>query len=371
MAIVFGEGFETFAIGDTMDDLDNLYNASFDRMSNDHDIVSSSRSPGEQALFLRNINIIGTPAYLQIPLAQRTSASTLIVGVAIKSDSGYGSKPQWPLVQWEDTDGEMLTLASTSSGALELLRGTWTALGFSGTTVDSWAGPLPVGSWFYLEWKTTFHETTGSYEVRVAESGIGSETTVMSGSGVNTTNTGGTRAYELQFGMSQNSEDRQLDDIVVIDDQSGATGNEATDFIGEIRVQRVRPNGVGDNSGFDTSAAVDNYTLVDEDDQDADTTYVESNTASTKDLYHYENADGLTSQIFGVLARPVLRKSDGGIHTYRLLTKSNGTEDQTDTRYPGNTFMRQSYVWETDPDTSDQWTLTAFNNAQFGIEVVS
>lgn len=303
---------------------------------------------------------------MELPVGGLYSGATWIVGFAFKAHSFAGIV--MPLLWFEDAeDGAMLTLSTTSAGALSLRRGNSAA-----TELASYAGPIG-NDWMYLEIKVTFHATTGSFEVRHrASTAVATEpTTIMSGSNVNTTGTGAVRPYEI--GLASDGTNTQapifsFDDFVLLNTE-GSVNN---DFLGDISFLRVRPNAAGDQSDFARSAGSVNYVLVDEDAEDDDTSYVQSATANDQDFYHYEDMDfAWIDAIHAVLARPVLRKTEPGSRTARLQTLSGGTTASGSTFAPSLTYLRRDDVWETDPATSTQWTVDGFNAAQFGLQVVA
>lgn len=306
-----------------------------------------------------------TPA-MQLPVGGIYTGSDWIVSFAFKTDSTPATT--FPLLWFTDSeDAPLLCLCTTSTGGLSLRRG-----GNAGTELASYAGPIGT-DWQYLEVKVTFHGTTGSFEVRRAASTLSATapTTIMSGTNVNTTNTGGTQPYEIGLasdGGSGVAPRFSYDDFLVMNTQ-GSLNN---DFLGDISFLRVRPNAVGDESDFDRSTGSVNYVLVDEDAQDSDTSYVESTTASDQDLYHFEDIEAAwAEQIHVVLARPVLRKTEPGSRTARLQVLSGGTTTNGSTFAPSLSYVRRDDVWETDPATSAAWTISGFNAAQFGLQVVA
>jgi hypothetical protein len=175
------------------------------------------------------------------------------------------------------------------------------------------------------------------------------------------------------------SRQTQFDDFYLLDDQGSAPTN---DFLsgpitgGDVFVKRIRPEAAGVSTQF-TKTGVANWSDVAEDKEDGDSSYVESKTATEKDLYNYEDISPFgIGEIFGVIAKPVLKKTTGGSRTYRLLCKSNATEDPTGTRYASaGSYVRQTYIWETNPDAAlpvgTAWTVDTFNAAQFGLEIIS
>jgi hypothetical protein len=78
--------------------------------------------------------------------------------------------------------------------------------------------------------------------------------------------------------------------------------------------------------------------------------------SAAEDLYHFENVSSDDMEaILAVIARPVLRKTDAGSRTGKLLVRSGATTDGTAAFPPSLTYLRRDDVWDTDPDTSAAW----------------
>ena len=361
MSLKFFDGFETYDLNASVYpdyDINDVWmlDDESDMSGSTLTIASSDRISGGQLLNIVHgsaSNDLTTTRTIQLPIREfLADGDTIIVGAAIRCPDGLNGAAEYTHLFDFDSN---CTLRLRGNGDLRLDRVTLT----TSTNVAVATGAIPDTDWHYIEAKITFHNSTGTYDIRV--DGV----SVMSGTG-NTSETASTTANRLVLGHVQNKR-LQYDDFYICDD-SGSTNN---NFLSEVFVQKVRPNAVGDSSQL-TPTSGDNYTNVDEDTWDSDTTYVESRTTSEKDLYNYENLDsGVVGTIFGVIAKPVLKKTDGGARTYRLLAKSGATESNSGTRYPNVSYVRQGYIWETDPDTSAQWTVSGFNAAQFGIQVVA
>lgn len=370
MTALFATGFEPHDPTGTRSALDDEWD--FVEDLDDADVTIAAGRFGGQCVDIHcNTGHVATtrsPA-MQLPLGGLSSSSTWIIGFAFRPLST--PTVVFPLLWWEDSeDGAMLCLCTTSTGGLSLRRGTNLS-----TEIASYAGPIG-NDWMYLEMKVLFHQSAGTCEVRVGASTElpTTPTTVINFSG-DTTGTSGVRPYQVGLASDGTGSQRphfQYDDIYILDgtDATATQGQAFNDFLGDISVFRVRPNGVGDSSDFTPSAAVDNYTLVDEDAQDGDTTYVESKTADELDLYEYEDLDAdEIDEILFVIDRPILRKTDAGTRTYNLAAKSGATTELSDVRQLSETYVRQDYLWPLDPDTGVAWTVSGFNAAQFGQQV--
>jgi hypothetical protein len=160
-----------------------------------------------------------------------------------------------------------------------------------------------------------------------------------------------------------------VDDYYACDIQ-GSTNN---DFLGDVRVQAVFPNGNGNYSQLtnDLGNMTNNYTHVDEADPNDDTDYVESSNAGDKDTYTYQDLPTTTGTVYGVQVMTYAKKTDSGSRTIRNLARLSGTDadNGSDIALPsGYTYLPS--IFETKPG-GGAWTITDVNNAEFGVKVTA
>lgn len=233
-----------------------------------------------------------------------------------------------------------------ASGELAIYRGT-TQLGVT-TTLG-----LSQSTWYYGELKVKCNDTTGTYEVRL------SEVNVLSATGVNTK--AGSNNYHDSFMFFG---DIIIDDIYFLD----STGSQNNDFLGNVRVIAIRPD--GNDSVQWTPSAGDNYAAINEEVCNDDTDYVEDSVAGHKDLYDYESLSLSPSQIFGVQINTMCRETDATPFDLVTVVKSGTTESDDGGQAIGSTdYQVKRRIVELDPDTSSAWTESGVNAAKFGVKV--
>jgi len=364
VTLLFFDGFETYDSAATIaDGLGDVYDLHDLANGTDVTIAASDRITSGQAMRVNIVNTGDASGFSalgpQLHLAGLSSQDDWVFGVALKAASGLGdSSHVRPVFELLDSDAmRIISLRVNGDGDLTVDRINATN---QVTTLDTAAGAISGAGWNYIEFKIKISDSVGTWDVRVNES------SVMSGGPANTDQTGAGRPSHVRFGHVR-STDLDYDDLYILDDQ-GAVNN---DFLGDVRVQRLKPNGAGDSSDLTRNTGSTNWEAVDEDGEDGDTSYVESATATERDLYNYEPLAGLVGSVFGVIAKPVLKKSDAGSRTAKLLCSSGGSEDESGTIYPAGSYVRQAKIFETDPNTSGLWLVDAVNSAQFGIEIVS
>lgn len=292
--------------------------------------------------------------YVQMNL---DSQQTWVLGAAVKILSNNTIVRD--LFMLFDSGTLHMTMRINSSGQLTATRN-GTQLGSAGTTV------LQVGTWYYLEFKTLIDDTVGTYEVRI------NGATEISGTGQDTRNAATATANQIRFGNSSdpgNNGGAAYDDVYICD-TSGSTNN---DFLGDVRVEALFPNGNGNSSQFTGSDgnSTDNYLLVDETSPNDDTDYVEDSTVTDKDTYAYTNPTPTTGTVYGVQTVPYARKTDAGTRSIRELARLSTTEIDNGADITLSTsYLYYPKVFETKPG-GGAWTLSDVSSAEFGYKVAA
>lgn len=347
MSLLWIEGFESFGTtnGVAPVGLDRKYQANARVPLTD---VQAGRVAGHSWYG----NTGSSPTITTINLGALTG---FVTGIGVKYD------------QQPSTDVFFNTYDSNGAQAINF-RTYWTG---SATEIRAYRGGTLLGTssgsglttatWFYLEFKVTIHNSTGTIDIKVDGSDVlnltGQDTQVGTPQNVVTfslTSSGATPRYFW------------YDDWYICD-LLGSTNN---DFLGDHRVDILVPNAAGDSTDW-TPDAGSNYDRVNENPADDDTTYVESNTSTDRDLYNFQSTPGV-SAVKGVQLNTVVRETDAEIFQLKHIAKSGTTTDvgSAQTVGSGASYTNIYKVYEENPDTSAAWTDSELNSAQFGIEVV-
>jgi len=273
------------------------------------------------------------------------NAAVLILGVArYRDDISY---PGWGvLIRFKDGATEQCRLEHGPAGGLRFY-GNNTLLAESAQNV------CPLRSWYYLEMKVVFGNP-GSFEVRI------NGRTVLSGSG-RTTSTANN--YANWVGLRGGSAD-YFDDLYICDN----TGSVNNDFLGDIKVVTVYPNGDGTNTAWTPSSGTTHYVLVNEAPANDDTNYLYTSTVNATETLNVTDIS-LAGVILGVAVFACVRKDDAGTREASVICRSGGTEYEG-TQVPiGNSYSYLKQIWQTDPATGDLWTVSGFNAAEFGVRM--
>lgn len=230
-----------------------------------------------------------------------------------------------------------------------------------GTLLGTSSGAsLSTGTWYFLEFKVTIHNTTGTVEIKVdgvTKLSLSSQDTQV-----------GTPQDTVRWSLtSSGATPRYIwDDDWYICNLSGAQNN---DFLGDNRVDILFPNASGDSTQWAPDSG-NNWDRVNENPADDDTSYVEDGTLAQRDLYNYQSTPGL-SAVKGIQLNTVLRETDAEIFQVKHVAKSSTTTDVGAAQTVGSAaaYSNLYKIYELNPHTSAAWTDSEINSAQFGIEV--
>jgi len=248
------------------------------------------------------------------------------------------------------SQGGIQMFTNSASSLIQVRRGA-TVLGVDFTV------SLNVWHWISIKYKAA--NIGGTYDVKVDGTNVFSFTGDTVNSGTETINI-------IKFGGDQ-TQDFTYDDIIIMDDTGSAPFN---DFLADTRIDTIQPNAVGDNAGFTAVPAVANHLNVDEAVPDDDTTYVESEVTTTKDLYNMASMAFSPTAINAIQVVGQVTNPDSGTTQFKFKVKSGITEGTGIAKSPplGYTFFDEIFI--NNPDTAAAWTESEVNAMQAGMEIV-
>ncbi len=276
-------------------------------------------------------------------LAQATRA----MGVAAKFASFSATNG---IMAFGDAATSQVTLTANTDGTLSVKRGT-----ASGTVLGTTTLSLTSGVWYYIEFKATINNTTGSFTVNV------NGAQWLTASSQNTRSTANNSANQIAIGNTGTP-------VVEFDD---FYSEDAGNFLGDCRVETKLPTGNGTSSQFTPSAGT-NWQNVDENPATDDTDYNSDGTAGHIDGYTYPALTTTAGNIKAVMTVPILRNDAAGSVTAASLYRSGGTNYFGTTNTVGSTtYTSYIDIQATDPNTSAAWTVANVNACEFGIKRVA
>lgn len=276
--------------------------------------------------------------------------STVIVGCAWYFDGGINSPVGCYLR--DGTTNQVRYFMNNSTLAIDLYADEV----LLGSTAN---GTLSPHTWHFIEIKTTIHSSNGSVELRV------NGKTELSYSGINTQNSGNAYVDNVMWYLKCDSMYANVDDIYICDD----TGDVANDFLGDIRVDLLLPDGAGSNTDW-TPSTGSNYQCVDEVGPDGDTTYVATTVSGHYDTYSFGNLSAVSGIVYGLQTLAYARKPDGGNLFLRNVLRPASTNYDGDILHAlSETYTYSFEVFPNNPETASGWTISEINSSEFGIKL--
>ena len=314
-------------------------------VSNSLTVTSSTVRTGTGALQLAS-SFDGTTKPLP-------ASGGFVVGLALRLAAAPSSLN--PLIEVREGTTVHLAVYADTSSRLLVRQGSGTTLA-TGTTV------LVLNNWYYLEFKGTIHDTTGSYALRI--DGVAE----VSGSGVDTRNGGTTGQWDrVRIAGLTSSTSTFLDDFYVCDQSGAAPTN---DFLGVIKIECVLPQtGNGTNVGLTPSTGTDHGALVDENPPNT-TDYNASATVGAKDTYNLPSL-ALTGAILGIQTNLYVGKSDTAARSVCAVVRTGGADFDGASVSPGTTFGYFSEARALNPATGLAWTTADFDALEAGMKVTA
>jgi hypothetical protein len=254
-----------------------------------------------------------------------------------------------------------LTIYPNASGFIELRLGTT-----AGTIVATSTDSISADTWYHIKITWTIHDSTGSVEVFVN----GTKTDWIDYSGDTRNGTPSTWDRVSLYGSGGITS--FFKDFILIDgDTSTDPENVVTDVTGTPVVGCVWPEtGDGTHADWTPSSGSDNGAMVDETNQDGDTTYNESTTAGHIDTFNFP-ALSVTGSILGVQITNTVRKTDAGSRTIAAAAYLSSSDYSGGNANIDQAYFMYSKVWAQNPDTSADWAIAEIDAGEFGINLIA
>lgn len=304
-------------------------------------IVSPGRFNGQAWQF----NNVGTTSYLEQNLVAR---DTFIIGVAFQIAYGDASVP---VIRFMDDTNDQIDIRVTSTAGFQFTRN-GTPLATSADNV------IAFGYYNYIEAKVVVDNSAGVVQLRV--NGV----QVINQGSIDTQNTGNASINRIRFQPFSNSGayDMRIDDIYIIDD----TGTFDNGFLGECRVETHFPSANGTFVEFTPVGAGTNYQAMDETTSNDDVDYTQANVVGNRDIFTVSNYT-FVGQVYGLQVTGTHRKDDVGNRTVAPLARINGSQYEGTVDTCLSQYKMAKKIWEKNPDTNAQWTISEVNAGQYGI----
>lgn len=372
MALLFWEGFDSYSdITQLAISKPNIYPGLYARIPSVYGpfLVAGVGRFGGRAI------TGGQPAsgYIDISSA---NASEIYTGRAVITNQAYGF-----MFVYEQTDNgggyptPAVTVQYAGSGQINIWRGrafpgygsdvNKVLIGQSALNVYN----INVWNWVELRVKMSSSSTTndGIVELWLNNQKIISNTACVTKNYASTYYRG--IGLCTEYGAS-NDFNNLIDDIYIVDTTGPAPWN---DRLGDCRIASVALTSDSGPNDFGVSTGNTNhYTVVDE------IPYSASDWLSTSALNSgfgemFRLAGLPSTNTFSVLSTAVVAvggKTDAGNAAFKISIRSGSTRANSNTQYLSTTNTYYSQEWVTNPNTSAQWTVSEWANANVGVYVV-
>lgn len=291
--------------------------------------------------------------------ASFTPSATVIVGVSAAIADVGGGGPNGKVYLWADGGTvNHLQVGWDGAGHLQVWRGDGTLLATSTDIIM----PLVAYHWRHWEIKAVISDTVGSVEIRID----GASTPVINISGVDTRNGGTSTNIDAVSINNPNGAYSAWDDFYVLNTLGSVNNN----FLGDVRVYALSPNGNGNYSQFVGSDAdsVNNYLLVNEKTPNT-ANYVGSPTTGNRDSYVMEDLPATVLTVYGTQEVVMAAKSDAGVVSMKQSMRVAATDYDTAATTLASSYMDLTNVRETNPNTAAAWTAAGVNGVEVGVVV--
>ena len=263
---------------------------------------------------------------------------------------------------YDEGNSPQCSLAITTSGGLYFQNGSNVLQGVA-------TGALTLNQWVWMEYSVVIHPTLGKFNLYV--NGV----QVLNLSHISTQITANQYFNQFQLLSSGNFADNgtAFDNFHFWD----FTAGDVNYFpYGEHVIDTRLANGVGTNTTWNiggTTIHANNYQQVNEANEDGDTTYVYMNSAGAGDIdsYSVANVTETSGGIGTVAINTISRKDDAGSHTYEHYTLSSGTPAVSSSLVPTPSYTNYQTFQATDPSTSNPWTISGRDAAEFGYKITA
>ncbi len=258
-----------------------------------------------------------------------------------------------------------VSLSTDSNNNLRVTRGTsgGTLLGQTDSNV------LTLNTWHYIEMYVTLSDTVGEVKLRVD----GVIPAGWSDLTSQDTKNGGTAVVFDSIHFDDSRTQDRFDDLYIFNGTASSGDNPNNDLIGDSAVLTIYPDGNGNTSGLDGSDGnqVDNYQMVDEVVASSGD-YTGSTSTGNLDTYTYGDISTAVDTVFGLVVSSWAAKSSAGNRGFATVVRTSG-DQSTSTGYAlTTTFVAHDIIYETNPNQStEEWTVTNVNAAEFGVVVTT
>jgi hypothetical protein len=348
MSLIYCDGFDSYATADILKRWSSQLT-----YSSTPSIVSGGRNGGNRMLFATS-----GASGLQTPNVVLTfpSRETLIVGFFYGFTASGGVPASRNILNFRSSATAQGTLGLFADGRVYLTNSAGTVVATSAASV-----PEGLGTGAYIEAKITFGDA-GAFELRVNGATEGSGTSDFKNGAAPAS------ADNIRIGhLSTNTNCASRIDDFYLCDTLGSVNN---DFLGDCRVDTIRPNGAGNYTQFTPSAGA-NWEAVDDGTPNT-TDYVDSTTVGHRDSYAMGNLAPLNdTTVYAVQTLVAVNKDNSGFRQVRPFVRSGGVDGDGGIATLGTSQTYARHIHDLNPNGDVAWTEGAVNAMEAGVVVAA
>jgi hypothetical protein len=262
-----------------------------------------------------------------------------------------------------DNADQQISIGLRTDGKLIVYRGSDCVTGLLGTST----APLLEDTWYSIKLATLIDPAVGTVQLWINDvsqfSVTGANTRANSNSQWTNVIVGQVPASGQGGAGGLDPFEFNYDDLDIRDDNDGR---------GDLIAICLRAqSGNGANTGYTPSTGIDHGAMVDETDQDGDTTYNEGSSVGQQDTYTLENLPAAATVAF-VQTTEVARKTDAGSRTVSNVIRISGVDYTSAVVHaPSQSYSHLLTQYDESPATSTTWTDSEVNAMESGQEIIT
>lgn len=275
-----------------------------------------------------------------------TAQSTMYIGFALYANSWGNTN-----LIWTRSGGTSTWALGISGTTLLFMRGNL----FNGaTTLSSMTNPMVTGTYYYLEIKSINDTSSGTLELKI--NGVVQTPLAFTG------NTGSTSVDILglgfQSGNSYGASPYYYDDMYW----------DNSTYRGDCRVETLYPDSAGNSTDWTVSGAASNWDAVNDAGTPSENEYVETSTATNKDLYNLGSLVTTSGSVYAVQTNVFARKTDAGSRTMHSVLRHSTNESSGSSISLADSNLYYRDVFSNVPGGTG-WTISQVNALEAGFEL--
>jgi len=352
MSLLFVESFDHFV---TADIYKKWTSPGYGGGTTGGAIVAAEGRCGSQALFFNVID----GATKGITVGAGATASKGFAGFAYHAVTAFAANPLFTVVQGSNLQW---TLSRELSGALSVTN-------FGGSVqVSSVADVVRTGSYSYIEVSWTQSTTVGAITIRVNNTVVATATNIRTTSVFFPATT-----WDAITLSNTNNASGYFDDVYVCDDFDDGLLPATNGFLGDLRVEYLRPTADGANTDWTVVGGGTQANAVDKNAASNLTTpSVTSTVVGDLITNAYADPSVASGSCFGVQISALAVKDSSGPATIGAVVRHGGTDATAAAQ--GLSVTTSSYCVTTlqrNPVTAVGWTLAQVAADEYGLEHVT